>query len=62
MTAFYRLTASITIILVAVLAMALVFDAIPDEFFSEAVKRIVLAAVISVLTAAAVGFVVRVGK
>lgn len=62
MAGFIKLTASIVIVLVAILAMALVFDAIPGEWFSEAVKKILLASVIVGLTIAAVAFIMRIGK
>lgn len=62
MNGFLRLTVSLAIVLVALLATALVFDVIPGEFFSEAVKKIVLVSAIAGLTAAALAFVVRIGK
>ena len=62
MTGFFKLTASVVIVLVATLAMALVFDVIPGEWFSEAVKKILLVSVIVGLTVAAVAFIMRLGK
>lgn len=62
MTGFFKLTASVVIVLVAALAMALVFDVIPSEWFSEAVKKILLVSVIVGLTVAAVAFIMRLGK
>ena len=62
MTGFFKLTASIVILLVAALAMAVVFDAIPGAWFSEAVKKILLGTVIVGLTVAGVAYIMRLGK
>ena len=62
MTGIIKLTASIAVILVAGLAMLMVFDIIPPDVFSIGVKKIVLAMVIARLTAAAIAFIMRFGK
>ena len=59
MSGILKLTLSTVILLVAFLAAALVFDVIPGEFFSEAVKKIVLTAAIGSLTVVALTFVFR---
>jgi protein-S-isoprenylcysteine O-methyltransferase Ste14 len=62
MTGILRLTASIAVILVAGLAVLLVFDVIPPEVFSNAVKKIVLTGAVAILTAVALIFIMRSGK
>ena len=62
MTGIIKLAASIAVILVAGLAMLMVFDIIPPDVFSIGVEKIVLVAVIAGLTAAAVAFIIRFGK
>ena len=62
MTGIIKFTASIAVILVAGLATLLVFDIIPPEYFSNAVRRIVLTGAIGVLTALAIAFIMRLGK
>ena len=62
MTGILKLTASIAVVLVAGLAALLVFDVIPPDVFSTAVKKIVLTGAIAVLTAVALTFIMRSGK
>ena len=62
MTGIIRLTASIAVLLVAGLATLLVFDIIPPDVFSNAIKKIVLTGAIASLTAIALAFIMRFGK
>lgn len=62
MSGIVRLSASIVILLVAGLATALVFDLIPPDVFSDALKKLLLTVVIAGLTIGALAFVARVGK
>jgi len=62
MTGIIKLTASLTIIAIASLAVLLVFDVIPSGVFSEGVQKTVLLAVIAGLATVAVGFIARIGK
>ena len=62
MEGIIKLMAAIAVILIAGLAMLMVFDIIPPDVFSVGVKKIVLATVITGLTAAAVAFIIRFGK
>ncbi len=62
MSGVVRLAASIVILLVAGLATALVFDIIPPDVFSDALKKLLLTVVIAGLTIGALAFVARVGK
>ena len=62
MTGNIRLTASIAVLLVAGLATLLVFDIIPPDVFSNAIKKIVLTGAIASLTAIALAFIMRFGK
>lgn len=62
MPGMIRLTASIAILLVAGLAMLLIFDIIPPDIFSNWVKKILLVGIIVGLTAGALAFISRVGK
>ena len=62
MSGMIRLTASIAILLVAGLAMLLIFDIIPPDIFSNWVKKILLVGIIVGLTAGALAFISRVGK
>ena len=62
MTGIIRLTASIAVLLVPGLATLLVFDIIPPDVFSNAIKKIVLTGAIASLTAIALAFIMRFGK
>jgi hypothetical protein len=57
-----KLIVSLTVMLVAGLAIALVFDVIPESVFSEGVQKVGLLALIVGLAAAALVLVSRVGK
>lgn len=62
MTGILRLMASIAVVLVAGLAVLLVFDVIPPDVFGKAVRQIVLAGAIAALAALALAFISRAGK
>ena len=62
MTGIIKITASIAVLLVAVLAALLVFDVIPPDVFGESVKKIVLTGAIAGLTAVALALIMRIGK
>ena len=62
MSGIIKLTASIAILLVAGLAMLLVFDIIPPDVFSTGVKKILLVGIIVGLTSGALAFISRLGK
>ena len=62
MSGIIKLTASIAILLVAGLAMLLVFDVIPPDVFSTGVKKILLVGIIVGLTSGALAFISRLGK
>ena len=62
MTGIFKFSASIAILLVAGLATLLVFDVIPPDVFSVAVKKIFLTGAIVGLTAVALAFIMRFGK
>lgn len=62
MSGMIKLTASVAILLVAGLAMLLVFDIIPPDVFSAGVKKILLVGIIVGLTSGALAFISRLGK
>jgi hypothetical protein len=62
MSGMIKLTASIAILLVAGLAMLLVFDIIPPDVFSTGVKKILLVGIIVGLTSGALAFISQLGK
>lgn len=62
MTGIIKLAASIAVVVVAGLATLLVFDVIPPDVFSNAIKKILLTGTIAVLTAMALAFIMRLGK
>ncbi len=62
MTGIIKFTASIAVVLVAGLAMLLVFDVIPPDVFSVGVRKIVLTGIIVALTAGALAFIMRIGR
>lgn len=57
-----KVIVSLTILLVAGLAVLLVFDVIPQDMFSESVQRVALLAVIVGLATAALALIARIGK
>jgi len=59
MTGILKLMASIAVVLVAGLAVMLVFDVIPPDVFGEAVRKIVLTGAIAALAALALAFISR---
>lgn len=58
----YKLMGSITVMVVAGLAVLLLFDVIPDSVFSEGVQKVLLLAVIVALTTGVLALIARVGK
>ena len=62
MSGMIKLTASIAILLVAGLAMLLVFDIIPPDVFSTGVKKILLVGIIVGLTSGALAFISQLGN
>ena len=62
MTGTIKLTISIVVLLLAAMAILLVFGIIPAEFFGEATAKILLTAAIVGLAAAALTFIMRFGK
>jgi hypothetical protein len=62
LTGVAKLTVSITITVIACLAILLVFDIIPESVFSEAVQKVALLAVIVALAGGALALVARIGK
>jgi hypothetical protein len=62
LTAIAKLTVSITVTLVAGLAILLVLDIIPDTVFSEMVQRVLLLAVIIGLASVVLTLIARIGK
>ena len=62
MSGMIKLTAAIAILLVAGLAMLLVFDIIPPDVFSTGVKKVLLVGIIVGLTSGALAFISRIGK
>ena len=59
MSGILKSLAAIAVIFVAGLATLMVFDVIPPDFFSAAIKKIVLTGVIIVLAVLALGFIMR---
>jgi hypothetical protein len=57
-----KVIVSLTILLIAGLAVLLVFDVIPEDMFSESVQRVALLAVIVGLATAALALIARIGK
>lgn len=57
-----KVIVSLTILLVAGLAVLLVFDVIPEDIFSESVQRVALLAMIVGLATAALALIARIGK
>lgn len=57
-----KLIVSLTVLLVAGLAVLLVFDVIPDTVFSEGVQKVGLLVVIVGLAVAALALIARIGK
>ena len=57
-----KLIVSLTVLLIAGLAILLVFDVIPDTVFSESVQKVGLLVLIVGLATAALALVGRIGK
>lgn len=62
MSGMIKLTASIAILLVAGLAILLVFDIIPPDVFSTGVKKVLLVGIIVGLTSGVLAFISRLGR
>lgn len=62
LTGILKLTASITVMLIAGLAILLVFDVIPEDVFSETLQRILMLVLIVGLTIGALAVIARLGK
>jgi len=62
LTGIARLAVSITVMLVACLAILLVFDVIPEAVFSDTLQKVLLLAVIVGLTIGALALIARIGK
>ena len=62
LTGIAKLTVSITVMLVAGLAILLVFDVIPEAVFSDTLQKILLLVFIVGLTIGALALIARIGK
>jgi len=62
MSGMIKLTASIAILLVAGLAILLVFDIIPPDVFSTGVRKVLLVGIIVGLTSGVLAFISRLGR
>ncbi|HUF72932.1 MAG TPA: hypothetical protein VMR74_08540 [Gammaproteobacteria bacterium] len=62
LTGIAKLTVSITVVLVAGLAILLVFEVIPEDVFSDTLQKILLLVFIVGLTISALALIARIGK
>ena len=62
MAGVLRLLAMIAVLIVAALALLMIFDVIPREVFSAGLGKVVLSTLVIGLTAAAIAYLARPGK